>query len=141
MIRTERSRSRGQAMVEFALAAPVVFIVLLGLLDIGRIVLINNEITEAAREGARWGAVQGRAASQANGNDTAVSDEVGSRITVAPATTISMTCQNMGAAGGSCGSGDLITVNVTSSVRPITPLIGDIIGPFVLESETQMTIH
>ena len=127
--------------MEFALAAPVVFLVLLGLFDVGRMVFINNEITEAAREGARWGVVQGRASAESKGNNTAVTDEVDSRINVAPAPTIQLSCTDMGGGGGACGSGDLLTINVTSSVSPITPLIGEIMGPLVLQSEAQMTIH
>ena len=133
--------SGGQALVEFAIAAPVVFLILLGLFDVGRLVFINNELTEAAREGARWGAVQGRAAAEADGDNTAVSDEVASRIVVAPAPAITLSCTDLGGAGGACGSGDLVTINVSSSVSPITPIIGDIIGPLVLTSESQMTVH
>jgi Flp pilus assembly protein TadG len=131
----------GQAMVEFALAVPVVFLILLGLFDVGRLVFINNEIAEAAREGARWGAVQGRAASQAAGSDTAVTDEVASRIAITPSPTITLSCTDLGGAGGACGSGDLLTIDVSAAVRPLTPLIGDIVGPFALASQAQMTIH
>lgn len=136
-----RDARSGQALAEFAIAAPVVFLVILGLLDVGRMVFINNEITEAAREGARWGTVQGRAAAEADGDNTAVTDEVQSRIIVAPAPSISLSCTDLGGAGGSCGSGDLLTIVVSSSVDPITPLVGQIIGPLVLTSEAQMTIH
>lgn len=128
-------------MVEFAIAAPLVFLVIIGLVDVGRLVFINNELSEAAREGARWGAVQGRAAAEVTGLSTAVTDEIGSRITVAPAPDISLSCTNLGGAGGECGSGDLLTVDVSSSVSPITPLIGNVIGPLVLTSQAQMTIH
>lgn len=139
--RDDGTRSRGQALVEFAIAAPVVFLILLGLFDAGRLVFINNELAEAAREGARWGAVQGRAAAEANGDDTAVTDEVASRIVVAPAPAITLSCTDLGGAGGACGSGDLLTINVSSAVSPITPIIGDIMGPLVLTSESQMTVH
>ena len=33
-----------------------------GILDVGRMVYINDAMAQGAREGARWGAVQGRAA-------------------------------------------------------------------------------
>jgi len=136
-----RRDSRGQAMIEFALAAPVVFLLITGLLDAGRLVFINNELSEAAREGARWGAVQGRAAAEADGDNTAVTDTVGSRITVAPAPDITLSCTDLGTLGGSCRSGDLLTISVSSAVSPITPLVADIIGPLELTSQAQMTIH
>jgi len=43
----------GQAMVEFVLVAPILFLVLLGIVDFGRAIAYNNEVTNAAREGAR----------------------------------------------------------------------------------------
>ena len=136
-----RSGESGQALVEFAVVAPIVFLFILGLFDAGRMVFINNELSEAAREGARWGAVQGRAASEADGDDTAVTDAVGSHIVMAPAPSISLSCTDLGPGGGTCRSGDLLTISVSSSVSPITPFIGDILGPLELTSQAQMTIH
>jgi hypothetical protein len=40
-------------MVEFAVLAPVFFMLLLGTIDLGRAVYIYNSISDAAREGAR----------------------------------------------------------------------------------------
>ena len=142
MSRFHRRRDEtGQSLVEFALVAPVLFLIMLGLVDGGRIVFINNELSQAAQEGARWAAVQGRAAAQADGENTAVTDEIRSRIVVAPTPAITLSCTDLGTVSGSCGSGDLLSVSISSSVSPITPLIGDIIGPLVLTAEAQMTVH
>ncbi len=46
-------RSRGQAATEFALIAPLFFVVLFGLIDLTRAVYSYNIISNAAREGAR----------------------------------------------------------------------------------------
>jgi hypothetical protein len=46
-------RVRGQSMVEFAVLAPIFFMLLLGTIDLGRAVYIYNTISDAAREGAR----------------------------------------------------------------------------------------
>ena len=136
-----RGDAKGQGLVEFALAAPVIFLVLLGLVDGGRIVFINNEMSEAAREGARWGAVQGRAAAEYGGSNSNVTNTVRSRLVVTPGPTVTMTCADPRGAVDDCDSGELLTVEVTSSVRAITPLVSDILGPFELKSESQMTIH
>src|SRR2546423_7214061 len=45
----------GQSMVEFAVLAPVFFLLLLGTIDLGRAVYTYNAISNAAREGARAG--------------------------------------------------------------------------------------
>jgi Flp pilus assembly protein TadG len=46
-------RHGGQSMVEFAILAPVFFLLLLGTIDLGRAVYIYNAISDAAREGTR----------------------------------------------------------------------------------------
>src|SRR5918911_2375225 len=48
-----KQRKRAQSMVEFAVLAPVFFMLLLGTIDLGRAVYIYNAISDAAREGAR----------------------------------------------------------------------------------------
>ena len=49
--------SRGANAVEFALIAPVFILILMGIIDFGRIFNAYITITHAAREGARWAAV------------------------------------------------------------------------------------
>lgn len=51
-------RAGGQALVEFALVFPVFFLVLMGLIDGGRLVFTDTTLSQAAREAARVGAVE-----------------------------------------------------------------------------------
>lgn len=53
-----RPRTPGQSLVEFALVLPVFFLLLFGLIDMGRYVYLNSTLSQAAREGARVGAVE-----------------------------------------------------------------------------------
>lgn len=54
-----RSRgARGQTIVEFAFAVPVILLIFLGITDFGRAILYYNTLSNAAREGARVGIVQ-----------------------------------------------------------------------------------
>lgn len=46
-------RSRGQALVEFALVVPLFVIVVLGLFDLGRAVLYYSTVANASREAVR----------------------------------------------------------------------------------------
>jgi TadE-like protein len=46
-------RHSGQSMVEFAILAPIFFLLLLGTIDLGRAIYIYNTISDAAREGTR----------------------------------------------------------------------------------------
>jgi len=52
-MRPHGARRVGQSMVEFAILAPVLFVLLLGTIDLGRAVYIYNSISDAAREGTR----------------------------------------------------------------------------------------
>ncbi len=49
-------RRRGQGMLEFALAVPVFLLLLLGIIEFGRMFLMYTSVFAAAREGARYGA-------------------------------------------------------------------------------------
>ncbi len=48
-----RRLHRGQSMVEFAVLAPIFFLLLLGTIDLGRAIYTYNSIADAAREGTR----------------------------------------------------------------------------------------
>ncbi len=50
--------SRGQTLVEFALVLIPVMLLTLGLIDGIRVIFYYSQVQEAARQGARWGAVQ-----------------------------------------------------------------------------------
>jgi len=52
-----RPCTRGQAMVEFALVVPIFLLLLMSLLDFGRVIYAQHTINQDAREGARKGAV------------------------------------------------------------------------------------
>jgi Flp pilus assembly protein TadG len=58
-LRRFRRDQRGAAMVEFAIIAPLLFALLFGIVDYGRLFFIYNNLTNAVREGARIGAVSG----------------------------------------------------------------------------------
>jgi len=50
---------RGQALVEFAMVLPLVLVILLGIVEFGFILYNQHVITNASREGARYGIVAG----------------------------------------------------------------------------------
>src|SRR5262249_27006893 len=53
MKRRPRSRERGQAMVEIAIVAPALILLLFGIVEFGRAWMISNMITHEARQWAR----------------------------------------------------------------------------------------
>jgi hypothetical protein len=54
-----RPFDRGQGLAEFALVLPVFLLVVFGIIDIGRVIWATDDITNAAREGARYASVHG----------------------------------------------------------------------------------
>ena len=57
--RVRRRRSPGQALVEFALLAPVFFLVLFAIIEAGRFMFYYEILNNATREGARYAIVNG----------------------------------------------------------------------------------
>ena len=53
------SRGSGQAMVEFALVAPMLFLLILGTIEAGRFIFFQELLNHATREGARYAIVHG----------------------------------------------------------------------------------
>jgi Flp pilus assembly protein TadG len=56
---TKRHKPRGQAMVEFALVIPVFILLMVGIFDLGRVIWVNDTLSTAAREAARFAIVHG----------------------------------------------------------------------------------
>jgi Flp pilus assembly protein TadG len=62
--RSCRRDRRGAAAVEFAIVAPVFFLMILGMIEMGRAVMVQQIITNASREGARLAVLPGTTAAQ-----------------------------------------------------------------------------
>lgn len=58
--------SKGAAMIEFAIILPVLMLILLGTVHYGLFIYDQAVITNAAREGARWGAIHSTASASAD---------------------------------------------------------------------------
>jgi Flp pilus assembly protein TadG len=57
--RPTRDRRRGTAAVEFALVAPLFVLLVFGMIEYGRMVMVQQLLVNAAREGARVGVLDG----------------------------------------------------------------------------------
>ena len=54
-----RKKRRGAAAVEFALIAPLFMLMVLGMIEVGRAIMVQQIITNASREGARRAVLDG----------------------------------------------------------------------------------
>jgi Flp pilus assembly protein TadG len=61
-LRRHRRGRRGAAVVELAFTAPILFLLCFGMIDVGRAVMVQNLITNAARDGARTAVLDGATA-------------------------------------------------------------------------------
>jgi Flp pilus assembly protein TadG len=61
-IRARQGRE-GAAVVELAITAPILFLLVFGMIDVGRAIMVQNLITNAARDGARAAVLDGAEAS------------------------------------------------------------------------------
>ncbi|HYW78266.1 MAG TPA: TadE/TadG family type IV pilus assembly protein [Thermoguttaceae bacterium] len=54
-----RKRRRGAAAVEFAVVAPIFFLMIFGMIEFGRMIMVQQLLTNASREGARLAVLDG----------------------------------------------------------------------------------
>lgn len=59
LCRSCRKNRRGAAVVEFAIVAPVFFLLVFGMIEYGRLVMVQQVLTNASREGARQAVLDG----------------------------------------------------------------------------------
>ncbi|WP_315849866.1 TadE/TadG family type IV pilus assembly protein [Blastopirellula marina] len=62
--RLYRSKRTGAAVVEFAIVAPLFFLLVFGMIEYGRMVMVQQVITNASREGARRAVLDGATTSE-----------------------------------------------------------------------------
>lgn len=152
------SRNAGQGLVEFALVIPMIILLIVGALDLGRAVFAYNTIANAARDGARVAAVNQIATSPDCNGDRPVEDvadphwsikrcAADSALTLgvqpgdvtvtyaAPAGT-TLTCTST-----QRNVGCIASVTVTYTYSPITPIIGSLVGNMVISSTSQMPLE
>ncbi len=104
--RLYRRKRVGTAAVEFAIVAPVFFLMVFGMIEYGRMVMVQQIITNASREGARKAVLDG--STTADVQNTVVNYMAGGGITIANSNvTVSPNPPS------SAASGDPVSVSVS----------------------------
>lgn len=129
--------TRGAAVIEFALLAPVLLLMVVGAIDIGTFIYQKMQLQSAARAGAQY-AIQ----SDANISDTdgiLNAAQIASELDftgVTPTTTTFCACSDgiesdpdgTGSCGGTCAGGEFpglyVRVNLTGQFTPLFPIAG-----------------
>jgi Flp pilus assembly protein TadG len=141
MIRRLRT---GQSLVEFALILPVLLLILMGVIDFGRAIYAYNAVSNAAREGART-AIVDQSVSGGTYVAAQAAAEQATALGLNPADTdeIEVTFPDPGGIGtcATPGVGCTVRVEVHYAFEPLTPIIGNILGPIDVGAVTEMPIE
>lgn len=115
--RSSEARRKGAAAVEMAMVLPVFITVVLGLIEVGRGIMVAQLMSNAAREAARLAVVDGS-------TNSTVSDAAKNFLaSAANVSTSDVTVNITTASGGSVSAAqprELITVNVTLPFEKVT---------------------
>jgi PKD repeat protein len=131
-----RPKSRGQALVEFAVILPIAMLLLLIAIDLGRLFASYVQITNAAREGASYAAgnptdnsgIAAHAGYEANSQGQ---QGEGALVVAAACANSAGHALACGSAEGGGGTGNTITVTASERFTFLTPIIGDLFGGHV----------
>jgi Flp pilus assembly protein TadG len=134
----DRRRERGQGLVEFALVFPIMMLVLVAIFDLGRLVFAYNDITNAARTGARAAIVnQGGTVAR----DSTIRQATSLGLQNANVTVSYLTADEAGACAFPYKMGCVARVQVNFTWQAITPIIGNILGPITVTTQSTMPIE
>lgn len=155
----DRHGERGAATAEFGLVLPILILLLLAVVDFGRMVAVHAAAVTASREGARYGAAIGPGGS----GDPQYIDCTGIKDAVRRVTSGLITLGNdQIRVSYDNGSGvakpqvcpphgtaplvadivnlDRVIVEVTLSYQPLAPFVGDMVGPMTVVTIDRRTI-
>jgi hypothetical protein len=122
-----KSRERGQDLAEFALILPILLLILMVILDLGRAVYYYSSMQSSSREGARYGIVHYEPGDIPDIETVVRSKAVG----LDPlALQVVVTLDD-----------EIVQVMMTYQFTPVTPLIGALLGSDSVTIRTGSTMR
>ncbi|MEI7744494.1 MAG: TadE/TadG family type IV pilus assembly protein, partial [Chloroflexota bacterium] len=133
-------RSSAQSLVEFTLVLPILLLIVLGALDLGRAYVMTISMQSAVKEGAMYGARNPVCDTPAADSACADPSNVAARVTrelgAIGSPVITSRCyvpatadfSGSGKSLATCSDGDLYRVSVTATFSLITPVISFLVG-------------
>jgi Flp pilus assembly protein TadG len=131
-----KRRRRGAYTIEFAVVAPVFFTFILGIIDIGRGIMVRGLLLNAARAGVRVGIIEGKSS---NDITTAANNMLNAQGINGDTCTI--TVNDNAADASTAKAGDEITVTISVPVSDVTwlpfteYLIGNLTSQYTMARE------
>jgi Flp pilus assembly protein TadG len=123
-----RGATRGTSVVEFALIAPTVFLLLFAVFDFARLFYVETTLQNAVRVAGRYGATGNHLPDPQHQGQTL--SRVNSMIQIAQQAAMGISTSNIqissvgGGSGSAGGPGDTLTVSLTTNLQLITPIVG-----------------
>lgn len=122
---------KGQAIVELALILPLLFFLIIGMIDFGRVFNAYLVANHASREGARQAAV--------GKSDLEVIQRINNTAVSLDSSTLNITILPL---ESNRSRGTEVQVTVSCQVEIITPLINEVIpNPYTIQTSTSMRVE
>jgi hypothetical protein len=135
--RSGRTRAdRGVALVEFAVALPLLAVLVFGTLDLGRAYSLWNETKNAAREGAAYAIDR---PCDTAGITEAATTETDRAVTVTVELPPGRTCP-AGTSGSALRPGEQVVVRVETPYALITPLLSGFVSDVDVAADVEVTV-
>lgn len=134
MTRRRRPRSRGAALVEFVIVAPLLFLLLFGIIEFGWAFLQYLDVRHGARETARLAAVNYGTSTDGSTRAGEIIDEGCSRMDTADGSTVTVerTSDSVGSQG---------RVEVTTDLETLTGFFDTLLGSVTLDSQVEIRLE
>jgi Flp pilus assembly protein TadG len=132
-----RRRGRGQSLVEFSLALPIVFFLVLGIVEGGRLVYSLATLDFAVEEGGRYAALPGTASVSAVQSSVSTNAHF---ITV-PTSSVTVSVNNGAKVYTSRASGDRVVVSATYTYSPIVTSVFGLNINMTLSARSDMRVE
>ena len=124
--------TRGTSLLEFALVAPMVFLLLFGVFDFTRLFYVEMTLQNAVRTAGRYGVTGNHLADPKHPGQNL--SRVSSMIQVAQQAAVGLDVSNMqisstgGGKGSAGGPQDTLTVSLTTNLKLMTPIVARFFG-------------
>jgi Flp pilus assembly protein TadG len=129
MNRFRYPRTSGQELIEFALILPIFALIIFGIFDLGRAVYYYSAMSNAAREGARYGSIHLEEADL----DTTICNRVINWSVAVP-----LTCVDVNTVLDF--NTETVVVTVTYPFQPVTPFIANLFGSPTVDLTARSTM-
>ena len=109
------SSRRGASLIEFSLVAPVFILLVMGIIELGRVLMVQHLMTNAARQGCRVGVIGGTSTQTISSKSLQALSTQG-----VPSVQASVQVNDGSADASTAKSGDEITVIVSVPMKTIS---------------------